>query len=76
MHRAQIVATRTTRDADGRGWPVILNEQGKTQRRLSLKRLVALGATGCSYIDLSRHVAAAERDCAAQPSAPDEAIPG
>jgi hypothetical protein len=53
----------------------ILNEQAKTLRRLSLKRLVALGAIGCSYTDLSHHVAAAERDRAAQPSEPDGTIP-
>jgi len=40
----------------------ILNERAKAQRRMSLKRLVALGATSCSYIELSDRIAAVERD--------------
>lgn len=44
----------------------ILNQHAKAQRRISLKRLVALGATGCSYTELSRHLATVEREPIAQ----------
>jgi hypothetical protein len=40
----------------------ILNQHAKAQLRISLKRLIALGATGCTYVELSLHVAAVEGD--------------
>ncbi len=39
-----------------------LNEHVKKQRRITLKRLIALNAVCCSYSDLGRHVADIERE--------------
>lgn len=43
----------------------ILNQHAKSQRRISLKRLEVLGATRCSYGELSEQLAAIRPDVAA-----------
>lgn len=43
-----------------------LNEHAKAKRRISLKRLLALGASSCSYIELSQRVAATEGNAVAR----------
>lgn len=43
-----------------------LNEHAKAKRRISLKRLLALGAISCSYIELRQRVAATEGNAVAR----------